>query len=185
MLLDLTKTLVLLGSSSLLFSACGDDGGDDGGAADAGITIDAAPEVDAAPPDPTFSGTLSLAEVTVTDPEAEQVDGISGGVANISFTDPADVTVPPQPGYTNNIGACRIFVYDVAGGESAPSGSDGGPVSVTGTENGPFVCAYTEAVDTYLCSSTDAASSGMMIQGATLLTPQGGGEVNLTISGAD
>lgn len=187
MLIDLKKTLVMLGSSALLFGACGDDDDTKAGA-DAAVVvqIDAAKEVDvdADLPDPPFSGTLSLAEVSVSNPEAIAVGGIAGGVANISFTNPADVTVAPSPGYTNNIGACRIFVYDVAGGDKAAAGSDGGPVSVTGTENGPFACAFNTDLKSYVCSSTDAAAANPIAITSSQI-PIGTGEATLKLTDAD
>ncbi len=186
MTIDIKKTLLLLGSSALLFTACGDDGGTPANPDAAVEQPDGAPgDPDAAPPDPTFGGTLSLAEVTVTNPEAAAVGGLSGANATISFTDPADVTVPPQPGYDNNIGACKIFVYDVAGGESAPNGSDGGAVTVTGTNAGAFGCAYNATLDRYLCSSADAAAAGAMAMAGTSMSSNANGTVNLTIPGAD
>lgn len=191
MFIDLKKTLFLVAAAPLAFGACGDD---DGGNADPDATVtpifDAAPENPDAAPDPTFSGTVSLAEVAITN-EPFVSAGVAGAVVNISFTDPATVTVPPQPGYENNIGACRIFVYDLAGGDEAPVGADGGRVTIAGTNgtNLPaFACDYNPTADTYLCASGDTAASGPMAMTGTSLSPnsgKGAGTATLVIPGAD
>ena len=185
MTIDLRKTLFLLLSAPLAFGACGGDDDKASPDADTTVLIDAGePDPDAAP-DTTFSGTVSLAEIAITNPGFETV---SGAVVNIGFTNPADVTQEPEPGYTTNVGACRIFVYDVAGGDSAASGSEGGPVTVAGTNGSnaaSFDCNYSAAADTYLCSSGDGAASGDMLMADTALTVLGAGAVNLTIPAAD
>ncbi len=161
MFLNLKKTLFLVGSSALLFSACGDDGG--GGAA----VVDAsAPD---AMPDPTFAGTVSIAEVTVTNTEAAALGGISGAAAVISFTAPDDI-IPPDPVFDNNVGECKVTIIDIAGGD-AEQGSDGGPVNVTGTLAGDFNCGYNAAADAYACSSTDSAASGTLAMATATLAP--------------
>ena len=134
MFIDLKKTLFLAAAAPLAFGACGGD--DDNGTVtpDATVTpiFDASPDDPDAAPNTTFSGTISLAEVAITN-EPFVSAGVAGAVVNVSFTDPATVTVPPQPGYENNIGACRIFVYDLAGGDEAPVGADGGRVTIADT----------------------------------------------------
>ncbi len=193
MFIDLKKTLFLLAAAPLAFGACGGDDDDDGGAAsDANVNpvFDAAPDDPDAAPDPTFSGTVSLAEVSVTNPALEQA-GVSGAVVNISFTDPADETVAPQPGYENNVGACKIFVYDLDGGDVPAPASPGGPVTVAGTNGSTlpaFGCDYNATAETYLCSSGDAAASGAMPMAGTSLSPNNGqqaGTATLVIPGAD
>ncbi len=193
MFIDLKKTLFLLACAPLAFGACGGDDDDNGTAdPDAAVTpvFDAAPDEPDAAPDPTFAGTVSLAEVSVTNPALAAV-GAAGAVVNISFTDPLDVTVPPQPGYDNNIGACKIFVYDLDAGDVPPTGSAGGPVSIAGTNGSSlptFGCDYNAAADTYACSSADPAAAGTMPMAGTSLTPntgKGAGTATLVISGAD
>tara|TARA_R110002073_G_scaffold142117_4_gene293784 strand:- start:31499 stop:32761 length:1263 start_codon:yes stop_codon:yes gene_type:complete len=189
MFIDLKKTLFLAAAAPLAFGACGGD--DDNGTVtpDATVTpiFDASPDDPDAAPNTTFSGTISLAEVAITN-EPFVSAGVAGAVVNVSFTDPATVTVPPQPGYENNIGACRIFVYDLAGGDEAPVGADGGRVTIAGT-NGTdlpaFACDYNAAVDTYLCASGDSAASGAMAMADTTLAANGNGTVTLTIPGAN
>lgn len=181
MFLNLKKTLFLVGSSALLFAACGDDGG--------GATFDAAVAIDAAAPDampdPTFSGTVSLAEVTVTNAEAAALGGVAGGAAVISFTAPDDI-VPPDPDFDNNVGECKVTIVTIATKDE--QGSEGGPVSVTGTLAGDFGCAYNAAVDAYACSSADAAAAGTLAMATATLVPNGGGLVgtmDLTAVGND
>ncbi len=184
MLHNLKKTLLFIGSSAILFAGCGDDGDtNNNDTPDAAITIDAAIDTPDAEPDTTFSGTLSVAEVVVTNPLPFT---LSGAVANISFTSPADVTKEAEPGYTNNVGACRIFVYDVTAGEAPPPGSDGGVVTVAGTKAGEFACAFNGAAGEYFCSSTDAAASGALTAaGSAQLIGENPGQVVVTLGGVD
>ena len=175
MFIDLKKTLFLLATAPLALGACGGDDDDGGKAADAApAVIDAAPGDPDAAPDPTFAGTISLAEVSVTNPALAEA-GVAGAVVNIGFTDPLDVTVDPAPGYDNNVGACKIIVYDVANGELPPKGSDGGPVTIGGTNGtvgAAFGCAYNATADAYACSSADSAAAGVLPIGTTV-TPTG------------
>ena len=180
MFLNLKKTLFLVGSSALLFSACGDDGG--GAAVDAAVIDATAPD---AMPDTTFIGTVSIAEVTITNPEAAAAGGISGAAAVISFTAPDDV-IPPDPAFPQNIGACKVTIIDTSVKDE--KGSDGGPVNVTGTLAGEFNCAYNATADKYACSSVDAAAAGTMAMATTTIVPNAGGLIgtmDLTIVGAD
>jgi len=190
MFIDLKKTLFLLACAPLAFGACGGDD-DDNGTADPDATVtpvfDAAPDEPDAAPDPTFGGTVSLAEVAITNPPFDQAN-VSGAVVNISFTDPLDVTVPPQPGYENNVGACKIFVYDLAAGDVPPKGSAGGPVSIAGTNGSSlpaFGCDYNADADTYACSSADPAAAGTMAMANTTIAANGNGTVTLTIPDAN
>jgi hypothetical protein len=191
MFIDLKKTLFLLAAVPLAFGACGDDDDGDTGGNNPDATVDpifdAAPDDPDAAPDTTFGGTVSLAEVSVTNPAVASL-ALSGAVVNISFTDPADETVAPQPGYENNVGACKIFVYDLDAGDVPAKASAGGPVTVAGTNGSTaasaFGCDFDATAETYLCSSADDAASGMMPTGASL-TPTGGGDVTLSIPGAD
>lgn len=186
MLHNFKNTLLFVGTSALLFAGCGDDDPKttpDATTADASTT-DAAEDIDAGP-DTTFSGTLSLAEVSITGPVAASLGGIGGATVNVSFVSPSDVTVAPQPGYTNNIGGCRIFVYDVAAGQAAPAGSDGGPVTITGTNSGEFACNYDAALDTYLCASTAAEASGAVTAAGTSATANGNGTVTVNLGGVN
>jgi hypothetical protein len=181
MFLNLKRTLFLVGSSALLFSACGDDGG--GATFDAAVAIDAAgPD---AMPDPTFSGTVSLAEVTITNDEAAALGGLSGAAAVISFTAPDDI-VPPDPAFDNNVGECKVTIVTIATKDE--QGSEGGPVSVTGTLSGEFGCAYNSTEDKYLCSTTDAAAAGVLPMAGTELNRNVGqlaGTMTLVAPGAD
>ncbi len=187
MFIDLKKTLFVLATAPLALGACSDpepsvDAAPD--PADATVAIDA--DTTDAMPDTSFLGTVSLAEVAISNNLGEGVV-VAGSVINVSFTNPADITKAPEPGYTENFNACRIFVYDVAGGEAPPTGSDGGDVTIAGTAASmlpAFGCAYNQTVDTYLCSSADTAASGPLPVG-TVLTPMGGGVVSLLVPGAD
>lgn len=187
MLHNFKNALLFVGTSALLFAGCGDDDPKttpDATTADASTT-DANVEIDAGP-DTTFSGTLSLAEVSITGPVAASLGGIGGATVNVSFVSPSDVTVAPQPGYTNNIGGCRIFVYDVAAGQAAPAGSDGGTVTITGTNSGEFACNYNGALDTYLCASTATEASGaIVVAGTTATLGPSPGTVVITLGGVD
>ncbi|MCP4447075.1 MAG: hypothetical protein GY811_17260 [Myxococcales bacterium] len=189
MFIDLEKTLFFLATVPLAVGACGGNNTQSDPDAMVEIVYDAALDpTDAtvydAALDPTFSGTVSLAEVAITNPGFETVNGAN---ITISFTDPADVTVDPQPGYEVNVGACKIYVYDVAGGESAAPGTDGGPVTVSGTSGtsaASFSCNYNSTADAYGCSSDDSAASGTLPAG-TSLTTSADGTATLSVLGAD
>lgn len=190
MFVNLKRNLFLcVGSTALLMAgACGDD--DDKATPDATPVVFDAGVADAAPdaaPDPTFSGSLALADLVITNPEGV-AGAVAGGAAIMSFTDPLDVEVGPHPDFTNNVGECRVFVYDVANGDAAPDGSDGGDVTVTGTNAGDILCEFGPVSATeskYVCHSTDAAYQGALPI-ATAATPTGNDiTVAVTIAGAD
>lgn len=185
MLQLIKKTIFLTASGLLTISACGsDDDPSSKPSTDAGSkSVDAKVTP---PPSTTFSGTVSLAEVIVTNPEGIAI-GLAGGVANVSFTAPADVKVKPQPGYTNPINDCKIFVYDVEKGEKSAAGSDGGPISISGDGVfSSFGCSYQAALDKYLCSIDDDAASGALATGASISPVDGQpGQVALSVPGVD
>ncbi|HKE15316.1 MAG TPA: hypothetical protein VKB80_10645, partial [Kofleriaceae bacterium] len=127
--------------------------GDDNGGPDAG-------EPDAAVPQIVRTGTVAITETTLTNPPIVETDPpIQGAVVTISFIDNEAVTVPPVEGFDNPIGACQIFVYDVTAGQSEPATVDEGPITVTGTANGDFTCAF-NADRGYVCQSADAVAAG-------------------------
>lgn len=171
-------------SGLLLLAACGDDDGPrpDAALADSGPEADAADEADAAPAAP--SGLIALTEVTLTNPEAAAL-GLSGASVGIGWVDPATVTVPPVEGFENNVGGCRITVYDVAAGDEPGTEVDAGNVTITGTASDEFACVFSGAAG-YVCQSTDEAAAGEAAVGATAqppLTP--GGPVTYTFPGVD
>ncbi len=182
MFLDLKKTLFLVGTSALLFSACGDDGGGD--TVDAAVDDDAGPDIDAMP-STAFEGTVSLAEVRVTNQAGVDV-GASGAAAILRFTAPVDAN-PPHPDFDNNVGECKVTIIDISMGESL-TGSNGGDINVKGTNADEFNCAYDATLDEYLCTTADAAGSGAMLMAGTLMDGGNGGTkptVELTVPGAD
>jgi hypothetical protein len=170
--MNLKKTLFLVGSSALLFSACGDDGGGSD-AVDAAVVIDAGtPDPDA---DTRYKGTVSVAELVASNPEGVAA-GVSGAGVVVSFTE-QDNIIAPHPDFPNNIGECQIKIIDA----NAEQNTDGGDVAITGTNVGDFTCSYQATPDSYECSLDDAGASGTMLMADTVLDG-GNGQVNATIT---
>jgi hypothetical protein len=146
-------------------AACGDDDNGDGNNPDAGIT----PNIDAAPPVPFVrSGTLGITETSVTN----TAGAVFGALVRIGFADETTRTVPPVAGFESSVGGCLITVYDVPAGDdpfaSEPDPVGEGTVSVTGTANGPFGCAFVAARGEYVCQSATPAVAGGDAEGASL-----------------
>src|SRR6185437_10798027 len=91
MLNNFTTRSIFLAALAASAFACGDDAKLNS-PADAKVTNNPdAPNPDAAPPDAapvaTVAGTLAVTDVTVIDPAAAAVGGISGGSINFTFSD--------------------------------------------------------------------------------------------------
>lgn len=168
-----TTPIILSGLLALCgAAACGDDDGGDN-ADDADDTDDGddtdddggdepdAGEPDAAGPVLSRAGTIAITETNVTNSPGGKVPPISGGVVSITFTDLATATVAPVEGFTNPVGACQIFVYDIKAGQAEGTLVDEGPISITGTANGDFTCTFgTTPIPGYACRSDDPVSAG-------------------------
>lgn len=184
MISDLRIILFLLAVAPLTTVSCG---GDDVPSNKPDATVESVPDA-TAELNPTFGGTISIAEVSVTNPSLE---GVAGASVDISFIDPVDARVAPQPGYLNSVDGCLIFVYDLDAGEVPPKGSDGGSVTISGTNGSDlaaFDCDYDNIAETYFCRSGDDAASGTMPKVGTSLIPNNGpdtGTATLVIAGVD
>jgi hypothetical protein len=134
----------------------GDDGDDDGDDGDDGD--DDGGEPDAGGPTIVRRGTIAITETNITN--VQDVSPTSGAVVSISFLDTETATVAPVKGLDTPVERCEVFVYDVAADEAEPTAVDEGPITVTGTANGDFTCAFSADQGEYLCQSTDAATAG-------------------------
>ena len=102
-------------AASFTLAACGDDAKQNT-PADAKVTPNPdAPNPDAAPPDAapvaTVAGTLAITDVTVSDPSAAAVGGISGGSINITFSDLTKDGGMVVSG-TTSVGGCVVTQFD-------------------------------------------------------------------------
>ena len=135
-----------------------DDGADGGDAEDDGS--DGA-EPDAGVPSILRTGTVAITENTITNPPADPKDPpMSGAVVSMSFIDRSRATVPPVEGFEDPIEGCQVFVYDMTAGDFEPAGVDEGVITVAGTANGDFDCAFRADFGKYLCQSVDPGSAG-------------------------
>ena len=150
-------SLIFSGGLALAAFGCGDD---DGG----GNRPDARPQVeDDAGPDGGVpflrSGTIAVTEAAITNTIGVG-DPWSGGLVRVDFGDATTGNAPaPVAGFDSVINNCLIRIWDVGTHEGSDP-VDEGVVSVTGTENGPFACAFVSALGTYACQSTTAAVAG-------------------------
>jgi hypothetical protein len=133
--------------------SCGDDDGD-GGTADASST-DGAPD-----PDGSMAQLLRSGVAAITETSVPQLGGISGAAVVIGIDDETTRTVPPVPGFVNILNSCVIYVYDHEADQSPPEQTDMGAITVTGTSNGEFACAFNAERGAYGCQSTNAAIAG-------------------------
>jgi hypothetical protein len=139
--------------------SCGDDDGG-GDRPDARDQTDSAPEDDADTGDARLrNGTIAVTEAAITNTIGEG-DPWSGALVRVGYSDATTGNSPtPVEGFGNAIGGCLVQIWDVDTHEASDP-VDEGAVSVTGTENGPFVCGFANADLGYVCRSTEAAIAG-------------------------
>jgi len=153
---------------------CGDDdtGDDADDADDADDDTDDDGTVDASVADAAVlgsrSGLIAVTDTVVTNPIlVGGVPSINGAVVSITYVDD-DTVVPPLPDFDSNINGCAITVYDVKAGDEEPAQVDEGPFVVSGTANGEFACAFSDATGEYACQSTDPLLASGSAEGATV-----------------
>ncbi|MBI4512170.1 MAG: hypothetical protein HY698_21230 [Deltaproteobacteria bacterium] len=107
--------------------------------------FDAAPPVDAAPPDP-LSATISVTEMKVLNPQA---GGAKGVTVSISFTDSSKSDKKPAyDDYSDaTLKGCTVYEYDVTKNEKPLDTLNEGDVTITAKDSDPVIppCKYTPA----------------------------------------
>lgn len=183
-------TVSMVGALSLvLATACGDDD-DDGGTVDARTIDTSVPAVDAdttpdAMPAPARAGTIAIIEAAVTNANAAPLGGLHGASVTVSFSDALTGTAPVT-GFESPVNGCLVRVYDLENGDVTATAVDEGIVTVSGTSNGTFACAFNATLMEYVCANPAAGFSGTIpaTSSATNINPSAGAVV-LTLSGAD
>ncbi|HTL84065.1 MAG TPA: hypothetical protein VL856_02715, partial [Acidimicrobiia bacterium] len=161
-------------------AACGDDA-TKGGPADAKIPVIDAPNntpdgsPDAMPPDamPTaeVAGTIAVTDVTLVDPSAAGVGGVSGGAISITFSDLTKNGGTVVAG-TSQVNGCVVVKYDPTHLPNPPL--DAGPIKITNNQiNGndgllktvgmAGVCTFSATFMQYICVSDNNAGTGTVV----------------------
>jgi hypothetical protein len=127
-----------------------------------GADIDAAPDAGPA----TFSGTVSLAEVSI-----QGIPQLGQGL-NIDLRFAPDGTAPVFDDNPGSPTGCKVWVYDAA--EATNTGQDEGTVSITSADGTPVIppCVFTGPTTGYLCLG-EAGTGGT-------IAPIGGGAATFT-----
>lgn len=183
----------MMGALGLVTSAgCGDDGATPPDARVDAAMFDAADPADAmvdATVLPTLirSNTIAVTEVRISNDEANQAPfgGMEGAFSSVTFRD--NTTITGTPTVTGSpVNGCQVVVYDLTGNDpDAPATHvDEGAVSVMGTGNGAYGCAFVSALGDYLCQTPDSAAAGTVATGSTA-TPNANGTVTFNIVGAN
>jgi hypothetical protein len=166
-LVRLSKILAASSGIAALALAAGCSCGSSTADPDGAIAVDAPGEADAEP-DPVLlrSGTIALFQNHV-----QVAAGLSfavGATVAVTMSDeetrtvfPLDLTGDGMP--DSQVGGCAITVFDVAAGDEPPDATDEGSFTITGTGQGPFVCAVGVnplSPDKYACRTTDEGGAG-------------------------
>lgn len=157
------KRLALFALTTAALVACGDDGGDGGGDADAAPEVDAPPDIDAAAP--TFSGSISLLEVAVLNPGSGGTFFGQGPQVSIALASSADVPGPIMEEMPGSALGCKAWEYTAAQAAAAATGTDEGMVEFALTGTTPPMappCAFTAGVG-YTCPHLSTAETGGVI----------------------